>query len=83
MPMPKRKPNFNASATMQELLAAVCDFYGDPVDDRTTEDPDHVSEYYGVAEPPVRTFGSIGTVMPQYFAKAQQKGCKRLLFTFF
>ena len=49
MPMPKRKPNFNASATMQELLAAVCDFYGDPVDDRTTEDPDHVS-LHDVAE---------------------------------
>ncbi len=28
---------------MQELLAAVCDYYGDPVDDRNSEDPDHVS----------------------------------------
>jgi hypothetical protein len=43
MPMPKRKPNYNGSHTMQELLTAVCDFYGDPVDDRQSEDPDHIS----------------------------------------
>ena len=43
MPMPKRKPNFNPTSTMQELLTAVCEFYGDPVDDRKEEDPDHVS----------------------------------------
>lgn len=34
MPMPKRKPNYNGTTTMQELLTAVCDYYGDPVDDR-------------------------------------------------
>ncbi len=34
MPMPKRKPDYNADATMQELLIAVCDLYGDPVSDR-------------------------------------------------
>ena len=39
MPMPKRKPNYNRTATMQELLTAVCEFYGDPVDDRKQEDP--------------------------------------------
>ena len=38
MPMPKRKPNYNGSRTMQELLAAVCEYYGDPVDDRKQED---------------------------------------------
>lgn len=43
MPMPKRKPNYNGVTTMQELLNAVCDFYGDPVDDRKEEDVDHVS----------------------------------------
>ena len=43
MPMPKRKPNYNPTFTMQELLTAVCEFYGDPVDDRYSEDPDHVS----------------------------------------
>ena len=43
MPMPKRKPNYSPAATMQELLNAVCNFYGDPVDDRKEEDPDHVS----------------------------------------
>ena len=43
MPMPKRKPNYNGATTMQELLIAVCDYYGDPVDDRNSEDPDHVS----------------------------------------
>ena len=43
MPMPKRKPNYNGTTTMQELLTAVCDYYGDPVDDRTQEDPDHIS----------------------------------------
>ena len=43
MPMPKRKPNYNGTTTMQELLTAVCEFYGDTVDDRKEEDPDHVS----------------------------------------
>jgi len=43
MPMPKRKPNYNGSRTMQELLAAVCEYYGDPVDDRKQEDQDHMS----------------------------------------
>ncbi len=43
MPMPKRKPCFNADATMQELLTAVCDFYGNPVDDRKESLSDHVS----------------------------------------
>ena len=43
MPMPKRKPDYNPTSTMQELLNAVCDFYGEPVDDRKEEDPDHVS----------------------------------------
>ena len=43
MPMPKRKPNYNPTSTMQELLNAVCDYYGDPVDDRKSEDPDHIS----------------------------------------
>ena len=28
---------------MQELLTAVCDYYGDPVDDRKEEDAEHVS----------------------------------------
>ena len=41
--MPKRKPNYNPTSTMQELLTAVCDYYGDPVDDRKEEDADHVS----------------------------------------
>lgn len=49
MPMPKRKPNYNRTATMQELLTAVCEFYGDPVDDRKEEDPDHMS-LHDVAE---------------------------------
>ena len=43
MPAHKRKPNYNAVTTMQELLTAVCDYYGDPVDDRQSEDPDHIS----------------------------------------
>ena len=43
MPMPKRKPNYNPTSTMQELLTAVCEFYGDPVDDRKEEDPDHMT----------------------------------------
>ena len=43
MPAHKRKPNYNGATTMQELLTAVCDYYGDPVDDRKEEDPDHVS----------------------------------------
>lgn len=34
---------------MQELLTAVCNYYGDPVDDRKEEDPDHVS-LHDVAE---------------------------------
>ena len=43
MPAHKRKPNYNGATTMQELLIAVCDYYGDPVDDRNSEDPDHIS----------------------------------------
>ena len=49
MPMPKRKPSYNAASIMQELLTAVCDYYGDPVDDREPESPDHVS-LHDVAE---------------------------------
>ena len=49
MPMPKRKPNYNGATTMQELLTAVCEYYGDPVDDRKEEDTDHVS-LHDVAE---------------------------------
>ena len=29
MPAHKRKPNYNGATTMQELLTAVCDYYGD------------------------------------------------------
>jgi hypothetical protein len=43
MPAHKRKPNYNGATTMQELLTAVCDYYGDPVDDRKEEDANHVS----------------------------------------
>ena len=43
MPAHKRKSNYNADSTMQELLAAVCDYYGDTVDDRNEEVPDHIS----------------------------------------
>ena len=43
MPAHKRKPNYNAATTMQELLTVVCDYFGDPVDDRKSEDLDHVS----------------------------------------
>ena len=49
MPMPKRKPDYNPTSTMQELLTAVCEYYGNPVDDRKEEDPDHVS-LHDVAE---------------------------------
>ena len=35
MPAHKRKPNYNAATTMQELLTAVCDYYGD----RSTDSP--------------------------------------------
>jgi hypothetical protein len=34
---------------MQELISAVCEYYGSPVDDRINEDPDHVS-LHDVAE---------------------------------
>ncbi len=43
MPIPKRKPNYNPTSTMQELLTAVCDFYGTPTDDRKESSPDHTS----------------------------------------
>ena len=43
MPAHKRKPNYNGATTMEELLTAVCDYYGDPVDDRKEEDADHTS----------------------------------------
>jgi len=35
---------------MQELLTAVCEFYGDPVDDREPENPDHLSLHDVAAE---------------------------------
>ena len=41
--MPKRKPNFDGQKNMEELIAAVCEYYGSPVDDREQEDLDHVS----------------------------------------
>lgn len=50
MPAHKRKPNYNVSRTMQELLTAVCEFYGNPVGDRKDEDPDHVSLHDVAAE---------------------------------
>jgi hypothetical protein len=49
MPMPKRKPHYNGTTTMQELLTAVCEYYGEAVDDRKEEDADHVS-LHNVAE---------------------------------
>ncbi len=49
MPMPKRKPNYSPTATMQAFLSAVYDFYGDPVDDRKEAALDHVS-LHDVAE---------------------------------
>ena len=45
MPAHKRKPNYNGATTMQELLTAVCEFFGEPVDDRESEDPDHISSH--------------------------------------
>lgn len=42
MPMPRRKPDYNPDATMQELITAVCEYYGAPMDDRD-EHKDHVS----------------------------------------
>lgn len=56
MPAHKRKPNYNGATTMQELLTAVCDYYGDPVDDRQSEDPDHIMKHreYGVYEKHVK-----------------------------
>ena len=43
MPMPKRKPNYDGKKNMEELMSAVCEYYGAPVDDRDQEDLDHVS----------------------------------------
>jgi len=43
MPMPKRKPNYDGKKTMEELMTAVYEYYGAPVDDRDQEDLDHVS----------------------------------------
>ena len=42
MPRPKRKPNYNGTKTMQELLNEICDYFGAPVDDREWEDVEHV-----------------------------------------
>ncbi len=50
MPAHKRKPNYNGPHTMQELLTAVCEYYGDPVDDREPEDQDYVSLHDVAAE---------------------------------
>lgn len=49
MPRPKRKPNYNGTKTMLELLDEICDFFGAPVDDREHEDVDHI-KLRGVAD---------------------------------
>ncbi len=49
MPRPKRKPNYNGPKTMQALLDEVCEYFGEPVDDREREDIDHV-KLRGVAD---------------------------------
>ena len=49
MPRPKRKPNYNGTKTMQELLDEICDYFGPVVDDREREDIDHV-KLRGVAD---------------------------------
>lgn len=43
MSMSKRKPNYDRKKNMEELMAAVCTFYGEAVDDRKQDDLDHVS----------------------------------------
>lgn len=42
MPRPKRKSNYNGPKTMQALLDEICEYFGQPVDDREREDIDHV-----------------------------------------
>ena len=49
MPRPKRKPNYNGTKTMQELLDEICDSFGAPVDDREREESDH-AKLRGVAD---------------------------------
>lgn len=53
MPRPKRKPNYNGTKTMQELLNEICDYFGAPVDDREREVIDHVrlrsvADHFGI-----------------------------------
>jgi nucleoside-diphosphate-sugar epimerase len=40
MPVHKRKPDYNAAKNMQELMDAVCAFYGEPYDDRNPKEKD-------------------------------------------
>ena len=54
----KRKPDYNGKRTMEELMAAVCDYYGTAVDDRR-EINGHVSlrevaEYFDITVMKVR-----------------------------
>ena len=49
MPRPKRKPNYNGTRTMQELLDEISEYFGETVDDRQGEDVNHV-KLRGVAD---------------------------------
>lgn len=49
----KRKPDYNGLKTMQALLNEVCEYFGEPVDDREREDVYHVklcnvADHFGI-----------------------------------
>jgi len=43
MGRPRKKPNFDADLSMKELIDAVSKFYGEPYDDRLSEDKEHIA----------------------------------------
>lgn len=49
----KKKPGFNTADNVDEMIRAVCEYFGTPYDDRENDDPDHISlrqtaEYFGI-----------------------------------
>lgn len=78
MPRPKRKPNYNGTKTMQELLDEICDYFGAPVDDRERKDIDHkklrgVADHFGITLIKVRKLLITGGKYSTYLSREVQE----------
>lgn len=51
--IPKKKPEYNASANVEEMIQAISEYYGEPYDDRDENISEHISlrqtaEHFGI-----------------------------------